>query len=161
MSSIDGGSVREWFAGPDSPEGGAGLRFGCTLCGRCCSGPAGYVLVSDDECAALAGRLGLSRGEFMERYTHVLSEGRSLREQVVTGGRGYDCVFLDRASVPGKAVCGVYEQRPRQCRTWPFWSSVLASPQTWEQAKAVCPGIDRGTLVPVEQVRILRGVVEL
>jgi hypothetical protein len=55
----------------------------------------------------------------------------------------------------------VYEDRPRQCRTWPFWSSVLRSRESWEQAKAVCPGIDKGTLVPVERVRVLRGVVEL
>lgn len=155
------GATPEWFAGPEGPEGGEGLRFSCTMCGRCCSGPAGYVLVNDAECAGMASRLGLSVEAFIDRYTHVLPEGRSLREQVVAGGRGYDCVFLDRTSVPGKAVCGVYEDRPRQCRTWPFWNSVLRDAGTWKQAGEVCPGLNKGTLVPVQQVRILRGVVEI
>ncbi|MFT3687093.1 MAG: YkgJ family cysteine cluster protein [Phycisphaerales bacterium] len=156
-----GGGTPEWFARADGPEQGEGLRFSCTMCGRCCSGPAGFVLVNDQECAALAKRFGLSVDAFVAQYTHMLPEGRSLREHVVAGGRGYDCVFLDRTTVPGKAVCGVYEDRPRQCRTWPFWNSVLRSRESWEQAKAVCPGIDKGTLVPVTQVRVLRGVVEI
>lgn len=159
MTTDAGGSGQEWFARSDGPEGGAGLRFGCTMCGHCCSGPAGYVLVNDAECAALAVRLGLGVQEFVDRYTHVLPEGRSLREH--TGPRGYDCVFLDRAKFPGRAVCGVYEDRPRQCRTWPFWNSVLADAGTWKRAGAMCPGINKGVLVPVEQVRVLRGVVDI
>lgn len=149
----------EWFARADGPEGGAGLRFGCTMCGNCCSGPAGYVLVNDAECAALAARLGVGVDEFIARYTHVLPEGRSLRE--INGPRGYDCVFLDREKLPGRAVCGVYEDRPRQCRTWPFWNSVLASRESWKRAGGVCPGLNQGTLVPVEQIRIQRGVVDI
>lgn len=154
-----GGNPPEWFARADGPEAGVGLRFGCTMCGHCCSGPAGYVLVNDEECAALAARLGLELQAFIDRYTHVLPEGRSLREH--TGPRGYDCVFLDREKFPGRAVCGVYEDRPRQCRTWPFWNSVLENAGAWAKAGAMCPGINKGTLVPVEQVRVMRGVVDI
>lgn len=144
----------EWFARPDGPENGEGLRFGCTMCGRCCSGPPGYVALSEEECVALAARVGVSLKTFKAKYTNVFGEIRSLNETRTE--HGMDCVFLDRTSVPGKAVCGVYEARPIQCRTWPFWPSNLASRADWERAKRTCPGIDNGTLVPVEEVRVRR-----
>lgn len=144
----------EWFsqAGLDGEE--PGLRFGCTMCGRCCSGPEGYVLVSDAEVAALAQRFGIPPAEFEARYTHPTREGRSLTEKESPIGR--DCVFLDRQSVPGKAVCGVYENRPAQCRTWPFWPSNLESPRTWQRASTICPGMNTGPRYTPVQIRVQR-----
>jgi Fe-S-cluster containining protein len=151
----------EWFDRPDSKtgEGGRGLRFGCTMCGHCCTGPEGYVLVTDEECKALAKRLSLPLPEFLRRHTRMLREGRSLNEFKTE--HGMDCEFLDRKSIPGKAVCGVYEDRPSQCRTWPFWPSIVGSRQSWERAKRTCPGIDKGKLVPVEKIRILRDTINI
>lgn len=139
---------REWF----DDEGG--LRFACTQCGNCCSGPPGYVLFTDEEAARLAARLDLSVPEFLRRYAHDTARGRSLRE--TRGPAGLDCVFLDRASVPGRAICAVYEDRPAQCRAWPFWPIVVRSREDWGAAGRVCPGIGRGQLVPPERVRIIR-----
>jgi Fe-S-cluster containining protein len=146
----------EWFAQPDPTSGrdGTGLSFACTLCGNCCSGPEGYVIVSDAEIAALAKRLNMSVQAFTDKYTHMTSEGRSLIEKASVGGR--DCVFLDREKIPGKAVCGVYEDRPIQCRTWPFWPSVVRTKNTWERAKKTCPGIDKGQKHTLVQIRIAR-----
>ncbi|MDX2118980.1 MAG: YkgJ family cysteine cluster protein [Planctomycetota bacterium] len=152
-------TLGEWFDVPDEATGVGGLRFSCTMCGNCCSGPEGYVLINDDECAALAARLGITSAEFVERYTHMLPMGRSLIERV--GPHGNDCVFLDREKIAGKAVCGVYEDRPRQCRTWPFWESTLRSRRDWERAKRVCPGMDRGNFVPADEIRIRRAVVRI
>ncbi|MBX3385706.1 MAG: YkgJ family cysteine cluster protein [Phycisphaeraceae bacterium] len=151
----------EWFASPDPdhdrPE--PGLRFACTMCGNCCSGPEGYILLSDDECDALARRLNLSADDFKKRYTHRMSKGRSLNEKKTP--HGLDCVFLDRDTIPGKAICGVYEDRPLQCRTWPFWPSVVKSRKAWESAKRVCPGMDHGKLFPVEHIRIQRDACDI
>lgn len=151
----------EWFALPDAENGrdGTGLRFSCTMCGNCCSGPEGYVLVTDEEIAALARRLGMSVAEFTKKHTHVTSEGRSLKEK--RSEKGLDCEFLDRETIPGKAVCGVYEDRPLQCRTWPFWPSVVKSRQTWERAKRVCPGIDKGKKHPLVQIRVQRDAFDI
>jgi uncharacterized protein len=149
----------EWFTQPTDHGDGSGLRFSCTLCGNCCSGPEGYVLVSETESRALAKRLNLTHEAFLGRYTHVTPEGRSLTEREVTlpeKGTVRDCIFLDRQTIPGKAVCGVYEDRPAQCRTWPFWPSVVRSEATWQRARRVCPGIDKGTFYRVEQIRIVR-----
>lgn len=149
---------REWFDEPDSETGRAGLRFQCTMCGNCCSGPEGYVLFTDEEAAAMAARLGLSADEFLKKYTRKTPAGRSLRE--VPSPFGLDCVFLDRKTIPGKAICSVYEDRPMQCRTWPFWPSLVQSRRNWTAAKRTCPGIDRGKLIPPERIRILRDTVD-
>jgi uncharacterized protein len=144
----------DWFDDTDPTGAGPGLRFKCTLCGNCCTGPEGYVLFNDEEAAALAARLGISITDFIRDYTKETPLGRSLRETRTSFG--LDCVFLDRDSIPGKAVCGVYQDRPSQCRTWPFWKSLVQSRRAWEVAKRGCPGIDTGPLIPPEQIRILR-----
>ena len=149
----------EWFAGPDPRTGEKGLRFSCTMCGNCCTGPEGYVLVSDMEADALARRLGLTVEEFLARYTHRPFAGRSLTEK--QSPFGFDCVFLDREKIPGKAVCGVYEDRPVQCRTWPFWRSNLGSRAHWDRAGRTCPGINTGTRYSVQQIRIERAKIDI
>jgi Fe-S-cluster containining protein len=137
----------------------AGLSFSCTMCGNCCTGPEGYVLVGDNEAAALATRLGISVQDFLTRYTRMTSRGRSLTEHETAAG--LDCIFLDREKIPGKAVCGVYEDRPAQCRTWPFWKSNLTSRAAWARAARTCPGIDKGKGYTLQQIRIQRDQVDI
>jgi uncharacterized protein len=120
-----------------------GLRFQCTGCGDCCTGAPGFVWVNRDEIAALAQRLGLDTAEFERRY--VRKEGA--RKSLIEFDNG-DCVFFD----PDTRKCTVYEDRPRQCRTWPFWASNVASEESWKQTCAVCPGSGKGPLHSAEQV---------
>lgn len=119
-----------------------GLRFRCTRCGNCCTGPPGYVWVNDEELAALAEFRGEPLDEVAGLYTRSAGKRRTLREK--TDG---DCVFYDK-----EAGCTVYAARPRQCRTWPFWESNVATPETWEATCAVCPGAGRGDLIPPEEI---------
>lgn len=104
----------------------------------------------------MAAKLGVSESQFLQEFAHQIGDKWSLRE--VKRTQGFDCIFLDRKTVPGKAVCSLYEARPTQCRTWPFWPENLRSRRTWEQVKLVtpCPGMDSGKLVPIEQIRIQR-----
>ena len=51
-------------------------------------------------------------------------------------GEGGRCVLLE-----GSRDCSVYDVRPKQCATYPFWPSVLESPEGFERARATCPGI--------------------
>src|SRR5688572_15844989 len=91
-----------------------GLRFTCTQCGDCCTGAPGYVWVNQEEIAALARRLNLPVDEFEQKYVRRVGIRKSLTE--FPNG---DCVLFD-----GQArKCTVYEDRPRQCKTWPFWES--------------------------------------
>jgi len=138
----------EWYAD--------GLRFECTECGNCCTGPPGYVWFNDEEGRAIAEELGLDVETFYKRYARKAGGGMSLRERKTE--HGYDCIFLDRESTPGKALCSIYNARPSQCRTWPFWPENLRSRRTWKAVKRAtpCPGMDRGTMVPIESIRIQR-----
>lgn len=114
-----------------------GLRFTCTQCGNCCTGAPGYVWINDGEILALAKRLGLDEATFRRKYTRAVGKrGISLTEKP-----NNDCVFFTK----GKG-CSVYEDRPKQCRTWPFWQPLLAKRSDWDAASEGCPGMNRGTL---------------
>jgi uncharacterized protein len=127
---------------PGDPWYRDGLRFGCTRCGRCCVGH-GTVRVTDAEIEALAAHLGLAEAEFRVGYTRPLRGGEvSLRER-----RDGACVFYE----PGRG-CGVYGERPRQCRTWPFWRAVVHSPERWAEEASSCPGMNRGERHPREAI---------
>jgi len=139
---------REWYAD--------GLRFACTQCGNCCTGPPGAVWFEADEGGAMAAALGLDETAFYERYARRIGRSWSLRERKTE--HGYDCIFLDRKRAPGRAVCGLYGARPTQCRTWPFWPENLRTRRAWENVRRVtpCPGMNKGPVVPIEQIRIQR-----
>ncbi|RMH27311.1 MAG: YkgJ family cysteine cluster protein [Planctomycetota bacterium] len=137
---------REWYTD--------GLRFECTRCGACCTGPPGFVLFTDDEAEEIAARLGVTVAEFLDRYTRDTPAGRSLAERQTEFG--FDCVFLDRESEPGLAVCSIHDLRPTQCRTFPFWPENLRSESAWRRIGRECEGVGRGALVPIEAIRIQR-----
>ncbi|MBI1335929.1 MAG: YkgJ family cysteine cluster protein [Phycisphaera sp.] len=140
----------EWYAD--------GLRFSCTQCGNCCTGPTGYVFFNDAEAAAMAKALGITLPDFYRQYTRRVGNRLSLNE--TRSEYGYDCVFL-RRDAEGKALCSVYLARPTQCKTWPFWPENLTSKRAYAAVARRCPGVTEGnkgngTFYPIEQVRILR-----
>lgn len=126
---------------PESPWYREGLRFSCTRCGHCCQGP-GYVWVDEEEVAALAEHFSMDIDVFQKVYTRKVGRSRSLREQASD-----DCIFYDKDQ-----GCLVYEVRPRQCQTWPFWEHNLQTPQDWKGAQQRCPGSGHGELFTVEQI---------
>ncbi|MFM7809802.1 MAG: YkgJ family cysteine cluster protein, partial [Planctomycetota bacterium] len=129
-----------------------GLRFECTQCGNCCSGPPGAVWFTREEGEAMAAALGLALPDFLRLHARTIDGRWSLTE--VAGLRGMDCVLLDRESQPGKALCRVYQSRPAQCRTWPFWQRNLVSRDAWRRAaeSTPCPGMNGGTFFPAESI---------
>jgi uncharacterized protein len=128
-----------------------GLRFACTRCGNCCTGEPGYVWVDDDDLAAIAQHRDEPVEETTGLYTKQGPRGRSLREKA-----NGDCVFYEA----GRG-CTVYPVRPRQCRTWPFWESNLASRAAWERTRKSCPGAGQGDLIPAEEITRRLRVISL
>ena len=128
-----------------------GLRFECTRCGHCCTGAPGFVWVNDAEIAAIAQHRGESLEQTLGLYTRPVDGRRSLKEKA-----NGDCIFYDR--VEG---CTIYASRPRQCRTWPFWESNVASAQAWDQTCQVCPGSGKGALIPAEEITRRLKVISL
>jgi len=57
-----------------------GLRFTCTQCGNCCTGPEGVVWVNEEEVRQIAEYLGKSVGEMRLEHTHLVSRRVSLKE---------------------------------------------------------------------------------
>jgi uncharacterized protein len=130
----------------DRPWYSSGLAFECTQCGNCCSGPGtGYVWVTEEEILAIAESSGMSddMDDFERKFTRRVGGRTSLVEY--SDG---DCIFLD----PKTRDCSVYQARPSQCRTWPFWSSNVDSPQAWAKAAKSCPGCNRGQLYSLQAI---------
>jgi Fe-S-cluster containining protein len=137
---------------PEGPWYQDGLRFKCTGCGDCCTGGPGFVWVNNEEIAALAAAIGEDDIERFEKlYVRKVGIRKSLRELP-----NYDCVFLSE-----DRKCTVYEARPRQCRTWPFWDSNLKSPEAWSETCEICPGSGKGKLYQLGQIEEQRRVMKI
>lgn len=124
-----------------------GLQFECTQCGACCSGEEGYVWVDDVEVDAMAEKLSMTEGEFRKKFVRRVGGRHSLVEYP-----DGDCILLD----PKTRHCIVYEARPIQCRTWPFWNSNLTSERAWDDMCQQCPGAGKGRLYSLDEIEIER-----
>lgn len=128
-------SSKPWYA--------EGLKFECTQCGNCCTGAPGAVWISEDELQDIADHLNKSIGEVRLMHTRIVRGRLSLREYA-----NGDCVFFDGES----RGCTIYEARPIQCRTWPFWRSNIASSKDWQETQRECPGAGQGNFVSLEEI---------
>ena len=114
--------------------------FTCTRCGNCCRSH-GYVYLTTRDRVMLAIRFNLTVGVFTRQYCEKRHGEYHLKHPEK------DCLFLD-----ANGRCSIYEDRPKQCRTWPFWKSNIDTPEDWSQAAMRCPGINRGELCPHEEI---------
>jgi len=114
-----------------------GLNFKCTGCGKCCTGKPGSVFVEQNDIDTISEHLGLSKTKFVERYLDYVPHPHdkfSLKE--VNRNGMYDCIFLREKR------CSIYLIRPTQCKTYPFWTKVIESPESWKQESKKCEGIN-------------------
>jgi len=125
-----------------------GLRFSCTGCGACCL-IEGHVWVDKEEIARLAEHLELSTDDFGAKYLRRIGRKYSLIEiRSRDDSTKKACVFWD-------GRCTVYDARPRQCRTFPFWHENLESPETWQEAAELSPGVNTGRLYQLVEIENL------
>jgi hypothetical protein len=105
----------------------------CDGCGgRCCTGESGNIFVNRAEVQAIATFLKMDELAFAKAYLVKKGYKYSLKEQIV--GVSHDCIFYSR-DIGG---CLVYEARPTQCRTFPFWDYFKSN---ITELKDECPGI--------------------
>jgi uncharacterized protein len=109
-----------------------GLRFTCTGCGQCCTGEPGFVWLSDEEIHEIATYLKISNKEFLRLYTRSIFGKTSLIET----RKENDCIFLKEKK------CQIYNVRPKQCRTFPWWKENLQSLENWKETAERCEGIN-------------------
>jgi Fe-S-cluster containining protein len=105
----------------------------CKTCGgRCCRGSAGYVWVSLEELEQIAATKQMAVARFARQYVRRVQGKLSLQERVINGESF--CCFFD----PIEGQCTIYESRPSQCRTFPFWSKFETETQ---RLFLECPGV--------------------
>ena len=105
----------------------------CATCqGRCCTGESGYIYVSKDEIKAIAEVLNIDINELRVKYLFKKGYKYSIKEFKYNDS--YECVFYDRES----NGCRVYNARPSQCKTFPFWDYYKTRVN---ELKQECPGI--------------------
>ncbi len=119
-----------------------GLAFECRRCRGCCRGEPGFVWAAAKEVAGIATELGMSEADFRERYCREVGGRTSLRERP-----DGDCVLL------GPEGCLIYESRPVQCRTFPFWPENLRRRSDWERVGEDCPGLNCGPVHSLDEIR--------
>ncbi|MBX2988571.1 MAG: YkgJ family cysteine cluster protein [Bdellovibrionaceae bacterium] len=121
-----------------------GVRFQCQGSGKCCTshGEYGFVYLTLHDRQQFAKHLGLTTQAFTRQYCERTDGVWHLKERK----ENPDCLFLD-----GKR-CSVYEVRPMQCRTWPFWPEVM-NPKSWaKDVVSFCPGVGKGRTWSREEI---------
>jgi Fe-S-cluster containining protein len=87
------------------------------MCGNCCRGD-GYVVLTEEDIQGMAGRLDLERDEFLKTFARWESK---MRKWILQDQEDplKSCIFL----LPDQS-CAVHEDKPKQCREFPFrWRS--------------------------------------
>lgn len=110
-----------------------GLKFKCTGCGKCCSGAPGFVFLTEEDIESIIKVLSITREEFVKKYTKSFGKRLSLRDDTPN----YGCIFLK----DGK-YCKIYQARPLQCRTYPFWLMNIHTERQWMEESERCEGIN-------------------
>ncbi len=105
----------------------------CKTCrGKCCRGIAGYVWVSREELEKMAGIKKMDPTEFSKQFVRQVQGRLSLQERVFNSE--HFCCFFD----PYDWQCTIYQSRPKQCKTFPFWNQFKNEPQ---KLILECPGV--------------------
>ena len=69
---------------------------------------------------------------FSKQYVRQVQGRLSLQERVINGE--HFCCFFDSID----CQCTIYQSRPKQCRTFPFWNQFKEDPQ---ELLDECPGV--------------------
>ncbi|RXK01235.1 zinc/iron-chelating domain-containing protein [Arcobacter sp. CECT 8986] len=108
----------------------------CSSCkGNCCIGESGYIWITKDEIENLAKHLNISLDEVRVNYLRKVGYKYSIKERQLAPDN-FACIFFDTE----KRQCSVYEARPTQCRTFPFWEYFKNNEkEVYEECPAIKP----------------------
>lgn len=119
----------------------------CESCGgKCCTGESGYVFVTYDELLLIAKFLNLDIAELISKYCKKVGYRYSLIEKLNEDATNAEssldlaCIFFDTIN----KNCSIYQVRPKQCKTFPFWEAHKSDKLNNENLKKLqqeCKGI--------------------
>ncbi len=121
-----------------------GVQFECQGSGKCCTshGEFGYVFLTRKDRVRMAKVLEISTAQFTRKYCDKLGPAFHLKEDP----KQPDCIFLKNKR------CSIYEGRPMQCRTWPFWPEVMPAKAWKTEVMSFCPGVGKGRIWSPEEI---------
>ena len=137
-------TLQEMGKKKQSPWWSKGIRFECQESGNCCTsrGEYGYVYLTLKDRKNLAEWFKMTTREFTKKYC-VRTDGYY---HLVENGSP-DCIYISGQK------CTVYEARPTQCRTWPFWPENMSAKRWNDNIQSFCPGVGKGKLHSAEFIR--------
>lgn len=122
-----------------------GLQFECQRCSRCCRHEPGYVYLSRNDLLGLSNHLKMSEEDFIRNYCRRAARAGGFSLSLIEKDN-FDCIFWE------SGICIVYDARPFQCRSYPFWDNYLASKHAWKGLSESCPGVNQGRLHTFEMI---------
>lgn len=120
-----------------------GIRFECQGSGKCCTsrGEYGYVYLTLTDRKRFAKHFKMETAAFTKKYCDKTLGHFHFKHPE------RDCEFLKDKK------CTVYEARPAQCRTWPFWPENMNA-KTWKKdIAAFCPGVGKGKTHTAQEIQ--------
>ena len=123
-----------------------GIQFECQGSGKCCVSrdSYGFVYLSDGDLNRFSKYFKLSIKNFKEKYCQMTDGFIHLIEKTELKG---NCIFLKNKK------CSVYENRPSQCRTWPFWNENMSAKVWNEDISINCPGVGKGKFIDAKKIK--------
>ena len=89
----------------------------CSNCkGNCCIGESGFIWINLLEMQELSKLLNISVDELKKEHLRKVGYKFSIKEEKLSHDN-YACKFFDTSL----RQCSIYDARPKQCRTFPFW----------------------------------------
>lgn len=130
------------------------MRFECQKSceGKCCKpawdGKAYFVFLTKADREKLVMFLGQPIRYFAIKaeFTSTRFTKETTKQWVLNNDFNKPCRFLKNGR------CSVYEARPTQCRTFPFWPELMVNLKTYNEVKKDCPGIGKGNDVTHAQL---------
>eukprot|EP00960_Hanusia_phi_P021445 633820-Hanusia_phi.AAC.1 len=112
-----GAGKEEWW------EARGQVPFACTECGKCCQ-VYGDVWCAPAEVSGLMEYFSMTREEVSSNFGKMEVDGWLLLKDK-SFGDSQGCIFLSE----DKKTCGIYENRPVQCRVYPFFPRIMKTPE--------------------------------
>ncbi|HOV14077.1 MAG TPA: YkgJ family cysteine cluster protein [Spirochaetota bacterium] len=121
------------------------IDFSCQKCSNCCRIDPGAVFLTEEDVKNIAKNIGTTIEKFLKECCRSLEkDGRfvaSLKEKP-----NYDCIFWNNG-------CLIYNDRPLQCRTYPFWPFLVENKKIMDKERKRCKGIGiKGSLTFSEKL---------
>jgi hypothetical protein len=106
----------------------------CKACeSYCCFGDPGFVWINQNDIYRISQYLSINVIDFIDKYLNRIDNRYSAKDIFTITGY-YLCIFFDEYD----RRCSIYDVRPAQCRSYPFWDCFK---QNIKLCFDECPGV--------------------